>query len=129
MNNNSLEDLSEFKKYLIYLASPYSSKSQKEMIYRLERVQCVLAEFLSRGLYVYSPIAHAAPVAKKFNLPKDFSFWKSFDCAMILRLDLFWVLKLEGWQESVGVQAEILWAKSNHRPICYVDNSTLEISQ
>ena len=109
------------KDHLIYLASPYSHKSPEVMHRRFEMVCKVAGFMLNNGWHVYSPIAHTHPIACQCGLPKDFDFWKRYDTAVMSRCTHLIVVKLDGWMESVGVEAEIMMAAHFKTPIYYMD--------
>ena len=98
---------------LIYFASPYSSKNPASDVklfeenYRYERVMSIAAYHMRLGVHVFSPIVHCHPMACKFGLPKDWEYWQTYLKLMLARCDELWVVMLDGWKESVGVQAEI----------------------
>ena len=73
------------------------------------------------GTLVYSPIAHCH-IPAVFGLPKDFVFWRRFDEEMISRCNGIIVLKLSGWDISVGVNAEIKIAEHMGKRVVFVEN-------
>jgi len=105
---------------MIYLASPYTSTSLAEQQYRFEAVCRHASQWMRRGLYVYSPIAHTHPIALRGGLPGDWSYWERFDRWFIERCDLVAVLMLPGWEGSEGVQAAIRMARELHKPVIYL---------
>lgn len=106
---------------LIYLASPYGSSKSTEL--RQERYEAALAaetEIRRGGLHVYSPIVHCHPGAARGLYPSNWEYWQAFDELMLSRCDMLYVLTLDGWQESIGVQAEIRLAKQLNKPTLLV---------
>lgn len=99
------------KNKLIYLASPYSHAESwvKEMRERL--VTAVAARLTHEGHCVFSPITESHQCAMMHNLPGGWEFWENKDRLIISKCDELWILRLRGWKESVGVQAEIKLAK------------------
>lgn len=96
---------------LIYLASPYSHKDASVRQHRFEAVCLATGKLMCAGNHVFSPIAHSHPIALATDLPTDFSFWDAYCRVMLSRCTKLVVIKLPGWQESVGVQAEIRMAR------------------
>lgn len=96
---------------MIYLASPYTSPDIFVMEERYQRNLDMLAHLLAKGHVVYSPIVHFHPLACERDLPRDFAFWSRINLWMLGRADSLYVLKLDGWEESVGLTAEIERAK------------------
>lgn len=108
---------------MIYLASPYShpEPAVREMraAHAIAALRYIAAEFggYSR-VTIFSPIVYGhALIAAGY--PPDWENWKAFDCEMISFSSMIVVLKLDGWEESQGVQAEIKFAKSLGKPIEY----------
>ena len=69
---------------------------------------------------VYSPIVSNHEVAKHHDLPKDWAYWEKIDFMFIDACQELWVLMMEGWEESKGVQAEIKYAQARDIPIKYI---------
>jgi hypothetical protein len=94
----------------------------------------MVTEFCARqsnqGVVVFSPITHSHELAK-FGTPTKWEFWRQIDIEFIRRSGFLVVLMLEGWKNSVGVQAEIKLAKEFDIPIMYLkyeDNITQQFS-
>lgn len=104
---------------MIYLASPYSHPDPKVREERFRAVCEQAAKIFKMGLPVFSPIAHTHPIAE-FGLPKDFSTYKEFDQIFIQVCDEVWVLCIDGWKESVGIQKEIQLAKEKGKKVSYL---------
>ena len=116
----------------IYLASPYSSpmdprwtEKQKEIQMGMRHSEAVTAAvyLVNKGYIVYSPIVTWHPVAKKHCLPRDHNYWERMDNAFIEWCDILMVLKLKGWEESIGVGKEIRLANTLGRTVGYMENS------
>ena len=105
---------------MIYLASPYSHPDPAVREHRFDEACRAAAAFTKFGQYVFSPIAHSHPIAKH-GAPTDWKFWEAYDRKFIEWCNLFGVLRLDGWQISVGVQAEIQIARELKKPVWYLD--------
>jgi len=105
---------------LIYLASPYSNADPAVEQARFDAVCQAAATLMRRGLLVFSPIAHSHAIAR-FGLPTDWAFWQRYDRAFLNRCRELWVLKLPGWESSVGVRAEIQIAREMGKPVRLID--------
>jgi len=107
------EKLQEKRKPLIYLASPHS---HLDPFVREQRCQLVMRAWVylfELGKLVFSPILHTHEAAKDYlGLENGFELYRELDERMISVCDEVWILAIEGWKESVGVQAEIAYAKS-----------------
>lgn len=105
---------------MIYLASPYSHHHAIVRELRFHDACLALANLFRAGIPAFSPIVQGHPLALQ-GLPTDWSFWERFDRDHIQRCDSLVVLVLDGWQESVGVAAEIRIAAELGRSIGYWD--------
>jgi len=105
---------------MIYLASPYSHPCPAVREARFRAVCRQAAEMLRRGILVFSPIAHSHAIAAH-GLPIDWAFWQRFDIPFLEMCSEVWVLTLDGWQESRGVQAEIALARERRKPVVLVE--------
>lgn len=103
-----------------YIASPYSHKDQAMRNARFDIVSAFTAEMVKDGKVVYSPIAHSHPLAVKYDIRGDFDFWKVQNMGMLSAASSMIVLRMTGWRESEGVQAEIKYADDNAIPIVYI---------
>lgn len=105
---------------MIYLACPYSSPDRHVRVERFEIANTIAARLMGQGIHVFSPISHTHPIAEAGSLPKDWNFWKEYDLKFMQIVTKLIVIKLEGWEDSIGVQAEIEHAKSMGIPIEYI---------
>ena len=106
---------------LIYLAVPYTHKDPRVMWERFRQVNIVVAKLMREGKNIFSPISHMHLIAESGDLPRDWEYWKGYDIAMISRCTKMIVLRLDGWKESTGVQAEIKLAERFDIPVKYMD--------
>jgi hypothetical protein len=108
------------KRKLFYLASPYSHKDQEVKDNRFLVVQEVTVKMLmDANIYAFSPIAYNHPMVIH-DLPTDWNFWENYDKAFIDHCDGLVVLTIDGWKESIGVTAEIEYAKELNLPVIYI---------
>ena len=107
----------------IYLASPYSDPNSAKMIMRAAQA-AIAAGYLmkEKGYCVFSPITHSKPIADLYALPHDFNeFWKAQDFCHIDACDELHVLRLAGWEESHGVNEEMMYAMSKGKKVLFWD--------
>jgi len=104
---------------MIYLASPYSHEEDRVMEDRYQKTMAFVARNLKQGPLIFSPIVYAHPMAVYHDLPKEWQFWEYFDIGFIRQCSEFWVLQLDGWEESEGVQNEIRHANWQKIPLSY----------
>lgn len=111
-------------KLLVYLACPYThdDPAVREDRYRkVSRVAGLL--MLYNGVHVYSPISMGHQLWHEIEaLGGSFTwdFWEELDTVMVKKCDALWVYCLPGWQDSVGVTAEIKIAKAAGIPVQYI---------
>lgn len=90
---------------LIYLASPYSHDSAKERHRRYNKTLDFTESMLIMGVPIFSPIVYGYPMES--TLGTDYRSWQKFNDAVLDAASAFWVLRLEGWEDSLGVAYEI----------------------
>lgn len=113
----------KMKGELLYIACPYSHKDPAVMVERWNKVNKFAAKLMAKGWYIYSPISHTHPIAVVGDLPRGWDFWHGYDTCMISRANGLIVFMIDGWKESVGVQAEIELAKKYEIPVSYYDEN------
>ena len=107
---------------MIYLASPYSHPDERVRQARYELVVQHAAFMWNEGLVTFSPIAHSHPIAQQ--MPPDSGSWEQwaeFDRTILGACSELWVLMLPGWRESVGVAAEVEYARSLGLPVKHIE--------
>lgn len=102
-----------------YIATPYT-RYCKGLEEAWKAACCVTAEFIRRGVPVYSPIAHTHPVAIYGGIdPVDHALWMKADQAVMEAASDLYVIQMPGWNESKGVEMEIAEFKRTQKPITY----------
>lgn len=102
---------------LIYLACPYSDADPLVEDARYQLVTKVAACLIVKtGCEVFSPITHSHLInrlANRYALEEGeswvptYDFWLTFDYHMLDVADWLYVLTLEGWESSKGIQMEV----------------------
>lgn len=95
---------------MLYLASPYSHPDPIVVKTRVLLTMQCCAALIRAGHFVWSPILHSHAMAERESLPIDAGFWGNWSRDFIRRADGLYVLKIAGWEESKGVQAEVEFA-------------------
>ena len=90
----------------IYLASPYSHDDAEIRAMRYRQVRTVTARLFRHRDAVFSPIVHCHPAAENDGLPTDAKFWKFYNSVMLKGARELWLLLLDGWKESSGMNGE-----------------------
>lgn len=102
------------KTQLIYIGSPYTHPDKSVQQLRHDQILDITAGLLNQGFHVISPIVHCHPLSIKHNMRGDFEFWQKYNFALLSKCDVLLVLQIDGWTESVGLSAEIDFAKENN---------------
>jgi hypothetical protein len=112
---------------IIYLASPYTHPDPDVVEKRFTQVMKVAADLTKFGYVIFSPILHSHPLAVEHGLNGDWDFWKRIDTAFIKASGLLAVVKLDGWDQSKGVTAEIAIAEKCGIPVEYLEVRNTEL--
>lgn len=108
------------KEWLIYLGSPYNHPDEDVRQKRFEEVIEAAAALFMDGSMVYTPIGHGHPIQQIMPESKDklaWEFWQKFDERILKSCDCLVVLQIEGWDKSVGLKAEVVFAALNGIPV------------
>ena len=108
---------------LVYLACPYSHLGLLRRELRFATANRVAAILMARGLLIFSPISHSHPIARAGDLPTDWAYWERYNRAILGCCSGLLVLAIDGWRESVGVQAELQIAREQGLVIGSVDEA------
>ena len=109
----------------IYLATPYSHPEKPTMLARFHAVNKVAAALMNRGFHVFSPISHSHPIAEAGDLPLSWDYWEKYDRIILGMCSSVLVLKIDGWDRSKGVLAEIEIARELGLLVNFVDEEGL----
>lgn len=116
------------EKPLVYLATPYTHADPKVCEARFRAVNAAAAKLMRDGLKIFSPISHSHPIAMAGELPIGWEFWREFDWAYLTHCHKIIVLKLDGWETSTGVTAELAFARELGLEILGMDPNSHEVS-
>ena len=106
---------------IIYLVLPYTHKNKEVEDFRALFSDFVLAELSRQGHTVIAPVSMCHHAARRFGLPTDWKFWEKVDSEILKVCDKLMVVQLPGWEESVGVTAEVKLAKEMEKEIVYAE--------
>lgn len=116
---------------MIYLASPYTfkgpniTKAQRKYVQeiRYEQITRIAGLLIDKWQYAFIlPITMSHSTAKYMKKRDgEFKFWENIDLTYISRCDELWVVTMDGWGDSIGVQAEIMFANEKGIKVRYVD--------
>lgn len=111
---------------MIYLASPLSHPSEDVQFTRYQHVLSITSWLINQGHMIFSPIVHSY----RLDIPRqDFAWWEAYDEHMISLSKEVWILVIDGWRESIGVQAEIVLAQKYNLPIKYVNADSAFVTE
>lgn len=106
----------------IYLAAPYTDNMTETRQHRYDTITKITAKLMKDGYIIFSPITHSHYLAEYYGCPNEPGFWSRWYLSFLEHwaTDL-WVVKLYGWQCSLGVLNEIRYAKKYGLQIKYFD--------
>lgn len=110
-------------KTMAYLGSPYAHENPIIKHRRYELALMATVELMNEGHHLYSPIVHNHYV-NLLGGPKcgwKGHFWHDYDLHMLSLCDYMIVLKLVGWEDSVGLNGEIGFCRRVGKDIRYRD--------
>ena len=117
---------------MIYLAVPYTHDDPQIRLDRFNAANAMAARLMCLGQNIFSPISHSHPIVESMicrNNMNDklytWQYWKQYDFEMMRMCDGMYVLMLDGWKESVGVKAEIEYAKELELRVEYLDEGLI----
>jgi len=108
-------------KKIAYIGIPYSHNDPEVRERRFEIACDIAGDLINKGEIIYSPISHAHSIAKKKKLPVDWEYWEKNDRAFLEQCYRLYVVTIDGWKDSVGLQAEIKIAEELGLEIIYLD--------
>ena len=105
-----------------YLASPYSHPNRDIEHLRFQMISNIAMELHADGYKLLAPICMSHPMKEHGKGGKSsFEYWKDVDLWMIDLCKCVVVVKMLGWNESVGVLAEIEYAESKGYEVYYYE--------
>ena len=107
---------------LSYLAAPYSHPDKSVVEKRMETLCKVDALLMQRGIYTVSPLLKHF-IVHYTDLPTDWNYWKGYSDTVMCAVDRVIIVMMDGWEESVGVQAEIKMANHLGIKVEYVNEN------
>ena len=105
---------------LIYLCCPYTHPDAAVRQARYEAVTELTVRLWREGRLVYSPITYTHEMCRLGMLPAEFEFYRPHARAMIDAAEQVWVYCLAGWDHSVGIQEELVFAGEFGKPVRFI---------
>lgn len=109
------------EKKLIYIGSPYSHPDPEVVEGNYKKVSRLAAKLCSEGNVAFSPITYGHTLLGFHEMPGDWEFWKSFCLSFLEKSDELLVYKMDGWENSRGLAAEIEFAESRGIKVTYLE--------
>lgn len=103
---------------LIYLASPYSHLDPDIRHIRYTAAKLYTARHIQLGFAMFSPIVYGKQMEEKIGT--DYKSWQTFNDSMIKASCQIWVLMLNGWKDSLGVEHECKYALDLGKPLHFI---------
>lgn len=108
----------------IYLALPYSHSDPYIREVRYKTATSVAASLMKQGAIVFSPITYGHQLCQ-FGIDTGFETWSGIDYPMISWADELWLLELEGYDVSFGVNEELEYAMRREIPVVRISEDSL----
>jgi hypothetical protein len=105
----------------IYLACPYTHKHFAIRQCRFKKVSKFAATLMGEGHLVFSPISHSHQICVEADLPIEYDYWQELDQSFLEWCTVMVVLKLDGWEDSEGIQEEIKIAQFMGKEVIYME--------
>ena len=107
-------------KEMMYISTPFTHEDpevEKQRVEEAEDVTCLIIRYWEDYVVPFCPIAYTGRLQKKLRPNIN---WLEFDKEFLKLFDSVMVVKMEGWEESVGVNYEIDLARKERKEILYV---------
>src|SRR5262245_56703591 len=104
---------------MIYLSCSYSHPDPAVREHRFREACRATAALIRAGHVVFCPIVQFHPLVE-YGVPTEWDAWERIDGALLRLCDEVIVMMLDGWQNSVGVQAEVRLAEGFSIPLSFV---------
>ena len=111
-------DPANYRHKLWYLAAPYSHPDPAVVEERIQITSKVAARITTGydgDITVFAPTVYTSQLAKSGANPPD--GWYTFTLRFLTFCDELVVLKLDGWEDSTGIQLEIATANALKKPV------------
>lgn len=113
---------------LAYLAAPYTANTAAELEERIRKF-CKADAYLidQHRITTVSPLSkHMIIMHDPVALAGDWTYWKNYSEALLLRCSALLVLCMDGYDTSTGVRGEIDFAVRHNIPIIFLNEDGTE---
>ena len=105
---------------IAYVSAPYSKIDDKHALMRLIAKQSGMWMLANPGWFAITGLVHHYAAQECSELGTDYVFWETWCEEFLQQCDKLLVLEIDGWDNSVGVQAEIALAHRLMIPVEYL---------
>jgi hypothetical protein len=110
----------------LYLATPYS-KFPGGNVAAFTMACRATAKLLRAGIDVYSPVVHCHAIAIHGGIdPFDWEFWMNVDRPFVEAAAGLIVYRIESWELSAGIAAEIADFERVGKPVLFLDSGKID---
>jgi hypothetical protein len=107
---------------LVYVAAPYTSRGASRVSPedRISIINRCIGELIRKDVMAVSPLLMHSVLRATPDLPSNWEWWQAYSITLLRQCKAMVVLTLPDWDQSVGVRAEIEYAKFQNIPVLYV---------
>jgi hypothetical protein len=114
---------------MIYIASPFSDPSPTVRVSRRNAAHDAVVRLTDARHVVFSPVVISGELVIYTIITFDSAWWYEWSMDFLRAATEVWVLCIDGWKTSKGVQDEIAEALRLGKPVKYLDPDTLELTE
>jgi len=116
---------------IVYIASPYSDEDKTVVAERVKAAGLVAAKLVAKEVHAISPVVYGTTLMEYGPMKEDDSWksWQHFCNSMIDISEAVYILKIPGWDTSLGVSGEKLRAATRGIECFLIDPDTLELEK
>lgn len=111
---------------LIFVCTPYSNDDENIVKYRKKIAGEVCLRLVAKGIYAISPVVYGCALMEYGeNTDGSWNYWQKFCETFLINSKAVYVIKIDGWDKSIGVSQEILFAITHKIPVYFINPETL----
>jgi hypothetical protein len=92
---------------MIFLSFPYSDPNPLVIRQRVSLAEKIAASMIKSGMPIISPVLHWHHLLQRFDIPTTYEYWERYCYDMLKMSDILFILMMDGWDNSAGIQGEI----------------------
>lgn len=107
---------------LVFISSPYSHPNPEVKVQRTKDVAKMVAKLMHHDIFGLSPVLYGLSIIQHgMELPDDWQFWAKYCHEYMKACQKVYIIAMEGWAESVGVQGEIEEAIKQNKEVFVIE--------